>query len=422
MDLPSCEMYEFTYIKPVERGECMALLTARLLLLQAAPSVTNPAQHPPAQGPLASGSDGDAFAASILVEPGVEDTQQPPAQHSPSQRPADAAQSDQPAAVPSPEPMDAASDEPVAGRGPEGQSPVVPLDGAAVPPCSASEPSLPGRSPVEPAAEHRELPPLEPDVVEPDARLDQAEAVTAEASYPSPTTAAEADYSPGNGSEQPLGSQSAPAPHPDSHLAAHGAPVSGADASVAVQPDMPNSQVERLSDEPAMLAQYEPPPGPSLPEVQAAVEPVPADDHGARPDADAVVSVGVGVGSTTKADDDRTGDAAAGGVSAAHRADENASLQEPDSAAHAELLPAEGTWPAGVDPAVGGHGALPASAGAPEGAEQGGGIVPADPAPMDDRVLIATAEAASGPDPDSQYPAAAGRVCLHYTVRTYFPV
>jgi len=376
--------------------------------------VADRAQRLPAQGPLASGSDGDAFAASILVEPGAEEAQQAPAQHSPPWRPAEAAQSSLPAAAPSPEPVDAASDEPVAGRGPGGQPPAV--DAApAQPAFAADEPIIPVRPPMEPPGGDREVPPSQPDAVEPDAHLGQPEATTLEASYPSPTAAAEPDFPPAAGLEQPLSSQSAPAPPPESNPAADTTPDSALDASVAHPSNMLDRHEEQPSGEPAMLVQDEPSQTP-LPDAPASREAVPADDHESRPKANADVSVSAGAGSNAKADDGCIGDAAAASVSAAPRADRDANRKQVGRAADPEPLFAEGTQPADMGPAAVEHDALPDSADAPDAANQGGGTVPAEPARPGDHGPHAMAE------PNSQPPAASGRICLRYALRSCVPL
>ena len=400
-----CEVH--TYKALLKRSALAMYDDKWLVLLQAAPSLANPAQQSPAQGPLASGCDGDAFAASILVEPEAAEAQQAPARHSPSQRPADAAQSVQPAAAPGPEPMDAASDEPVVDRGPAEQP--LTVDAAPVQPASAAgEPIVPARPPVELPAGDRALAPSEPDAVEPGAHFGQAEAVAAEVSHPSPTTAAEPDLPPAHGLEQPLSAQPAPPQPPEPDTAAGVAQDGAVDARVPFPREMPDTQAERPGGEPAMPAQA----WTSSPDIPATVEAVPAGDREAQPDADVIVSVGVEASSTANAEDGCTGDAATGSISAAPRADEAADLQQPCRAVDAEPLPAEGTQAAGMGPAVSGHGPLPTSAGAPEAAEQGGGTVPAEPARPGDHVSHAMIEAASTAEADSQPPAASGRVCL----------
>ena len=365
------------------------------------------AHHSPAQGPLASGSDADAFAASILVEPGAAEAQEPPAEL--SQPPADAAESGQPAASPGPQPTGAGPDEPVTGRG-AAEEPAV-VDTAVMRPASLpDEPAVPHPAPAaEPAAGDRESPPpSEPDAAESEARLGQPGAVTAEASHRTSTTAAEPDPPPAPGLEQPPDPESVPSSPPHANLAL-GIPLDIAeDAQVEVPPEMAERQAEWWSGEPAM-SQEEPPTRMALPEPLAAAEAVPDRDREAWHDHDAVVPVGVEAGSIAGADVDRGDDAAAGSATPAPLADGEANLQHPGHAADADPLPAEErAQPAGADPAAVDHVAVPDSAGGPEAAEQGGGTATPETAPAADHVPHATNEAANTAEPDSHPPAAAG--------------
>ena len=358
-----------------------------------AASMANAAQQSPGQGPLAAGLDGDAFAASLLVEPGPAD-QVAPAE--PSQDPAEAARSAEPAAAPGPQPVDTASDELVAGLDAAEQPPMVDVE--AVPPAFASgELNLPAQAPEEtPAGDRRGLPQPETDAVEPSAEVGQREATPAAASSPGPAAAAEPDSPPAHDMEQPADPQSAPL-QAQSDVELDVTPDSAVDVNLAAPPEMPDAEVDRPSGEPAALAQDEPPET-SLPEP---AEAAPAGDHEAWHDADAVVSVGVQPGSTAEADDGRSGDAAAAPI-----ADEM-DIQQPGRPADPEPPLAEGAQPAGADPAAAEQGALPDSAGGSEAAEEGASMVPSEPTRHDDHFQQTIVEAPIAADPDRQ--AAAGR-------------
>ena len=132
--------------------------------LQAAPSAAEPAQLLPAGPPLAPASDGDAFAASILVEPGPADASEPSAE--PLQSQPGLAQNRQQPAVPGLEPQKAPSDEPMVNHGPLEQATRV--DAAAVEPeLAPGQPQLLARSPSEQPAGSPDRPAAELSTVEP---------------------------------------------------------------------------------------------------------------------------------------------------------------------------------------------------------------------------------------------------------------
>ena len=351
---------------------CQCSDTDLRLLLQMVPSATEPAQLLPAGPPLASALDGDAFAASILIEPGPVEAPEPTAE--PSHLAPVASQPEQQQAAPDLQPVEAPSEDPMAGRGPPGNALTVEVAAAAEPELASDQPELPARSPSEQPAGSPDCPPAEPGTIERQGDLGQEDQPPAGVSHLDPQLAAEPDTRLGEGLMQPASPPSAPPSPPlASAPAADAIPGSAVDVSAAVPTGPPAEVLELLSGEVAGSADGDPP--------KASVSLLPAEAEVTVNDrtwqgADAVAEIEVDARSSAKANAGSIVSEQVSAVATLPIAVSEAQTRQPPRALNAEPLSAEHAEPLGAGPvAVKDAAALPIIAEHSQAAGQGGGAV-----------------------------------------------